>query len=265
MISFPTRRWPSPHVRTKILEACSIAFLFTIIVGPASFLLWLAFFTSTFDVHNITVVDARDSTTDMIHEKMNSSIGENILFINTSLIKQRLLDEIPQLRDIYIMRKLPSTLKVIVQEKQPAVLLLSNKAYFVVDDHGLVFEEARLETLPGVDLPIVINKDDTSTVMLGSPAFEPSFVTFLMDIQQELPKTVDARIAHLSIPSLAARELHVQLNTNWLILFDTTRGAHQQLSVLERLLNGTVPEESQSKIDSIDLRIKNRVYYKLAP
>ncbi len=254
-------RWQG--VKQRLIEWFSIGIVISLIVVPLGILTWLIFFTDTFVVSSITVVDARDHTTEQVKEIAQDLKGQNILFAQTPLLEERILGSIPQIRDVYIVRKLPATLKIVVQEKAPALLLLSGGKYYFVDAGGVAYEIARLDTLPGTVLPIIKNTDAEAQVELGRPVVSEAFVAFAAQAQASLPAVAGAQVAEVRIPSLAAREVHFLFDTNWLIRFDSTRSLDSQLDVLKRLLASNIPSEDLPRLEYIDLRIANRVYYKL--
>ncbi len=253
-------RWG--QVQRQFVEWSSVVFLCLLVIAPLCILGWLLFFTHTFSVSAITVVDAKPNTEASIRTLSESSMGENILFIPTEQIEQKILHDVPQVRDVHILRKIPGTLKIIVQEKKPAFLLVSGGSYYFVDAEGIAYENASLDVLPGVVLPTVKNSDSAAKVTLGTNAVEASFVDFIMEAQKKLPDITHAQIAEMRIPSLATREAHFLLDRNWKILMDTTRSAEGQLDILSRLLEDTITSEEQQTLQYIDLRIPNRVYYK---
>lgn len=252
-------------LKKRIIEWLSIILLAAIIIIPLSMLVWLTFFTDTFTIQAITVVDAREHTIETVRVLLEPQKGKNIFFIQSRVIEQRIASTIPQLRDVHIVRKLPGTLKVILQEKQPAVLLLSTRKYYFVDQNGIPYEEARLDTLPGTVLPVVKNNDQGTSVSLGVPALDISFINLIVEAQKEVPSIIQAHIAEMRIPSLAAREVHFYLSNNWILKLDTTRPLEVQMHALKRLLEHTIPAEDRPNMEYIDLRIPNRVYYKLRP
>ena len=258
---FGNLRWQG--LKQRLIEWLSILAVAALILVPIGMLAWLVFFTNTFAVNSVTVVDARDHTTEQVRAIAEDLMGQSILFVQTPLLEQRILGEIPQVRNVYIVRKLPATLKVVVQEKIPALLLLSGGKYYFVDAGGVAYEIARLDTLPGTLLPIIKNNDAGAEVELGRPVVNETFVTFTTRAQAELPDIVGAQVAEMRIPSLAAREVHFLFDTNWLIRFDITRSLDSQFDVLQRLLANNVSEEDLLRLEYIDLRIPNRVYYKL--
>lgn len=236
-------------------------------VGPLVFFGWLVFGTETFVVQAITVVDARPHITEAVrqvvdHELLAGGRRPTIFFVRTDRLERLLREQFPSLRTVRVQRELPGVIKVVVQEKTPALLLLTNGAYYFVDDQGVAYERAELSLLPGVVLPTVKNKDPGGVVALGKPVVEPIFVTFVTDVQAALPQRIKAEVAEIAIPSLAAREVTFHMNNNWLLRFDSTAPAQRQLSILEQVLQSTLSDEEKKHLEYIDLRIPNRVYYR---
>lgn len=252
------RRW-----RPKVIEWASLLFLIVLIIFPLSVLGWLAFATDTFSIQAITIVDARSHTELLIQEQTEVLVYKNILLIQPDLIEQSIKDSIFQIRDVHVARKLPAALKITVQEKQPALLLLSGGKYHFVDGQGIAYEEARLDTLPGIVLPVIKNTGAHTEVTLGTPSVNEGFVQFIQEAQSSVPDTTSGTIAEIRIPSLAAREVHFLMDTNWILKLDTSRPLAVQLGVLRRLLAHNIPEKDRDSLEYIDLRIPNRVYYKI--
>lgn len=250
------------RMRRKALEFSSAVFLISITLGPIFLFGWLLFFTNTFTVSAMTIVDARPKTEEHIRAIAKIMLGKNIVFLQTDSLTGTLERDIPQIQNVYIVRKLPGTLKIIIQEKTPALVLLSGSFYYFVDADGIAYEEASLDNLPGIVLPVVKNTDPNGTVTLGAPAVDKLLVAFIEEVQKKIPDITHAQVVEMKIPSLAAREVHFLLDRNWKILMDTTRSASAQLDVLRRLLEQRITTEEQQTLDYIDLRIQNRVYYK---
>lgn len=243
-------------------EWFSLIFLILLIIVPVGLLIWLAFFTDSFLVQNITVVDARPHTTERIEEIVSEVSGKNIFFIQSDLLEGAIQSEVPQVRTVHIARKLPATLKVIVQEKEPKLLVLSQANYYFVDQQGIAYEEASLDTLPGVVLPVVKNTSTEGELTVGTSVVDEEFVDFVQVVGEQLPEYVGSQVAEIRIPSLAAREVHFLLDSNIEARFDSTRSPLVQLSILEKLLENTITEEERANLEYVDTRIPNRVYYR---
>lgn len=238
-----------------------------LIIIPVSILGWLFFATDIFVVQAVTVLDARAHTTaaakQIVQEHLDRGLlTKNIFFIQSDLLEAALAASLPQVRTVHVARKLPGTIKIIIQEKTAALLLLSNTDYFFVDASGTPYEEARLDTLPGTLLPTVKNDDQSSRVTLGVPVVASSFVQFIQYLQKEVPAVTGAEVAEIRIPSLSAREVHFLLDNNWELRFDVTRDAAAQTDTLRKVLESTISPEERAALEYIDLRIQDRVYYK---
>lgn len=246
----------------QIVSYLPSVFLGLLLVVPLASLLWLILFTDTFSVQTVTVVDARPHTAQQVQTIADQFSGKSILFLQTNILEQQILVEVPQVRTIHSARKLPETLKLIIQEKTPRALLLAQGKYYFLDESGSAYEEARLDTLPGIILPTLKVSDTGATVTIGTQVVEPEFIHFVEQVQEKLPTVTPGEVVEIRIPSLSAREVHFRLSNNWEVRFDSTRAASGQLGVLEQLVRTTIPLEAQATLEYIDLRIPNRVYYK---
>jgi|GEM_PF-1969274 cell division septal protein FtsQ len=254
-------------LRSTLLQWLSIALLATLIVVPISLFVWLVFFTDVFNVQAITVVDARDDIVNEVKQIITDQVeggpmGKNIFFVQTDSMEQAIKAKLSSVKTIHVVRKLPATIKAIVQEKEPTILLLSGGKYYFVDEEGIAYEKAMLDTLPGIVLTTVKNSDEGTDVTLGVVTIQPSLIGFLNLAEEKLPKVIGASIGEVYVPSLAAREVHVILDNNWKIYFDITRPPKTQINVLKNLLSNTVTPEELQAMEYIDLRVPNRVYYK---
>jgi|SRR3989344_7049596 len=240
-----------------------VFFLVALLVIPLVWFLWFIFFTDRFTVRAITVVDAREHTVASVQTLLEEKVGANMFWLQTPILEQKILLAMPQVQDVHIVRTLPDTLKIVIQEKTPVLLLLSQRKYYFVDEAGIAYEEARLETLPGTVLPIVKNSDEEAQLTLGAPVVDKKFIHFLQLVNKQLPEVTGAQVIEMRIPSLAAREVHFYLDNNWIIKLDVTRDAGGQLRTLKYLLESTIAADRRPSIEYIDLRIPQRVYYKL--
>ncbi len=250
----------------RLLPWLSVALLVLIVAVPLVLFAWLVLFTDIFTVQAITVVEARDHTARQARQIINQSLANallphSIFFVPTEAMEAEIKSSLPQVRTVHITRRLPGTVKAVVQEKTPRLLLWSAGEYYFVDSDGAAYERASLDKLPEVVLPTVKNNDRGSQVTLGAPVLDHSFVSFLQEAQSGLPDYTGREVAEIRIPSLAAREVHFTLDNNWRVLFDATRSPQQQLRVLRQVLEENISDQEKNTLRHIDLRIPRRVYY----
>lgn len=250
-----------------VLQWLSIGLLAALLLIPLGLFGWLFFFTDIFDVQAVAVVDAREETAEEVKKIINeeiasSSLGKNIFFVQADAIEELIQGRLAKVRTVHVVRKLPGTIKAIVQEKTPVLLLLSGGKYYFLDEQGIAYEMARLDTLPGVVLTTVKNDDEEARVTIGAAAVDASLISFLQVASEKLPGLVGVQIGEVHIPSLAAREVKIILNNNWTVLFDVTRPAEGQIEVIRKLIKETISPEEVAAMQHIDVRIPHRIYYK---
>lgn len=253
---------------SSVLPIVAGGLLGVFIVGSFMLLLWLATKSDIFRITDVVVVGARSQTENQVvaiaqNHVASTLLPRNIFFIQSADIETDIQYQLPQISRVRVQRSLPSKIVVKVEEKKPALLLQSGAAYYLVDDQGIAFEETTLDALPGSVLPVITNDASAAHVTVGTAVFAPEVIRCVVFFQEHLAAAVGAAVAEMHIPTLAARELHVILSNNWRIKFDVRRDPALQVELLERLLNEHISPDSRTKLEYIDLRIPNRVYYKL--
>jgi len=147
-----SKRWIS-----DLMPVLSIIFLGALIVVPVVLFGWLFVGTDVFRVQSITVVDAREHTMDEARQIVEKGIEDlpldkNIFLVNAEALETLIMTKLPQARTVHVTRKLPGTIKVIIQEKTPAMLLASDGNYYFVDEQGVVYEEASFGYFTGSNI-----------------------------------------------------------------------------------------------------------------
>lgn len=132
----------------------------------------------------------------------------------------------------------------IKKEHQALVLWCREKDCFWLDREGVAIEQA-----PGMILGgelVTIEEESSVPINLESKVTTSEFIQFVQTIKQK----IEARTF-----KLVAGQLTVLTNQGIKIFFDTTRSAKEQIEIFNHL-----PHEKIK--DYVDLRLKDRVYYK---
>jgi cell division septal protein FtsQ len=257
------RRWRWQQYASWIYAAL----LGLLIIIPVGLFVWVLIATEVFDIRTIAVVDAEARTAEQImstvEEIAGQTPGRSLFLIDPAQVEGKIKQKLPQIRSVYVMRQLPGTLRIVAQEKVTEILLLTGGQYYLVDAEGIAYQEARLDDLPGLVVPTVKSRNPESEVKLGTPVVSAEFIKFVAEVEQELPEIIEAEVVEVNIPSLAAREVTFQASNNWRIHFDIIRAPGRQLKLLQELIETTLTPEEKQSVDYIDLRIPNRIYYKV--
>ena len=108
-----------------------------------------------FGVKQITIEGQQRLSDGELAAALSAGPGTNILSFNTDEAKQR-LEAVPWIKHAQVMRLLPSTLQVVVEERTPFAVWQSQGQTYVVDSAGAVLAPAVREAY--ADLPLVVGE-----------------------------------------------------------------------------------------------------------
>jgi cell division protein FtsQ len=106
-----------------------------------------------FGVKRVTVEGQRHATDAAITAALEAGPDTMMLGFDTDAAKAR-LEAVPWIRHAQVMRLLPSTLQVVIEERSPYAVWQSKGKTFVVDDQGVMLAPALPQAYP--DLPLVV-------------------------------------------------------------------------------------------------------------
>lgn len=108
-----------------------------------------------FGVTRVTVEGQRNATDATITAALTAGPETLMLAFDTKAAKER-LEAVPWIRHAQVMRFLPSTLQVVIEEREPYAIWQSKGKTYVVDDHGVVLAPALPQAYP--QLPLVVGE-----------------------------------------------------------------------------------------------------------
>jgi cell division protein FtsQ len=108
-----------------------------------------------FGVKRVTVEGQLHATDVDVTAALNAGPDTMMLGFDTDAAKAR-LEAVPWIRHAQVMRFLPSTLQVLVEERTPYAVWQRNGRTYVVDNEGVVLAPALRDAYP--DLPLVVGE-----------------------------------------------------------------------------------------------------------
>jgi len=108
-----------------------------------------------FGVKRVTVEGQLHATDADITAALQAGPNTMMLGFDTDAAKAR-LEAIPWIRHAQVMRFLPSTLRVVIEERSPYAVWQKEGQTFIVDDEGVVLTRALRDAYP--DLPLVVGE-----------------------------------------------------------------------------------------------------------
>jgi len=137
-------------------SALKLASGLAVVVGASLAVAWsahhYALTSPRFAIHTVDLLGAKRSTLEQVKAQSGVSVGDNIFALDTDAAERKLLEN-PWISEVKVTRRLPSTLRVELTEREAsAVVALAERVYLVTRE-GVPFKEVE----PGdpYDLPLI--------------------------------------------------------------------------------------------------------------
>lgn len=217
---------------------------------------YLIIFSGVFRIKTVEVLGY--SNPDLIQEIVAANTGSgltanNILFIDKSDLAEVIKGD-SGVRSVKIKRLLPDKIKIEVDESNGSIVWNAAGESFVIDDRGYVIEKYNNK-----DLPQVYDNANIS-ISLGERVASPTFIKFIIDVSDNFEPVTGVKPDRIIIFDILS-DVHIKSRAGWTVYLDATRDPVSQLENLTKVLR-EAKEEGHTKLQYIDMRLDNKVYYK---
>lgn len=230
--------------------------LLLILFVALGYLIFLSpyFQISKIQVNDLKYLEKTKVEKEILDFKNDNLLNKNIITFSSSALNKKLIAsggvENSKTKKIY-----PNQIKVEIVEKTPIFVWETGNKKFLIDEKGRVSADYEEKFK---DLPLVV---DTKNVPLddNKQVVSATFSTFIKDLGKDFQVYTEAKINRIEVPEITS-EIKVYTDASWHACFDTTRTAKGQLVNLSRILSES--KSKKKKLEYIDLRIDNRIFYK---
>ena len=247
--------------------------ILTIFLSFAYFLL----FYSEFQIQNVLISGNEKVKTfelqSIISNNINRKIiglgafqifSKSIFLLNKDALSKDILKDFPLIDRVSIKTELPQTLTVEVSERAPVGIYCSPEAgqisekCFLIDGAGIIFEE--LKNNP--ENMFIVRQMGNKEAYTGENVIAQNIIGAVSKIEKDLKDNfkIDIKEALITTPI----RLDIKTKENWQIYFDLSKDSdvNMQITKLNLLLKGDINADVREKLQYIDLRFKDRAYYK---
>lgn len=242
-----------------------------LIVAVVFLLAYFLFFYNFFQIKKLVFIDymiVQDTRMDNVIKSILSQRryfvfpGSNIFLVNKESIEGALLEQVPELDSLEIIKKYPDILKIKVKEAEPKALWVSDNEEYIIDGGGVV--RGRVSDIGNYDTQNLIRIVDQNNkeVKIKENVVYAKHLNFIKILYDLVPQS-GISIKEMILPSALAEEVHMMTEEGWRVFFILDKDLEQQVNnmnlILEKEVDGKMSRED---LDYIDLRVENWAYYK---
>ena len=230
-----------------------------------------ALFAPQFRVERIRVDGGSELLRTEVQSKAKAFIEREAVLAGTPRLflvpRDRLAEtlraELPELATVQVLRRLPATLELYLQEKVAVAFLEVGGRTFALESEGRIVSEVSPEDARRAQLPRVRDLHTTIPVRPGDIVLNSAAMQLFHEVVVKLPEQFSVSVEELIIPAIGSEEVHVRTSGGWNVLLDARRPLTDQLGALEKVVTEELDAETLRRLEYIDLRVLGKVFYRL--
>lgn len=236
--------------------------------------IYIFIFSSFLEIKKISISGTKELVSEDIFKDLESSLGgkhlkfipkNNFILVSKNELEKNLADHFRKIKLVVIKKIFPDTLAVDISERKSLILWCSGGPCYIVDENGYAYIGIDLDS-PEVVQNNLIELVDTGArpITIGEKILNEKYVSFLISLREEIGKNAGINInAEWHTPSMVAEEVEINTEEGWRLYFSGSVKPEKAIRTLKTFLDGEIGEERRSKLEYVDLRVENKVYYKL--
>jgi hypothetical protein len=249
------------HKKEKEIKGFNTKLYLKIIAGV--FIVYLLIYSDLFKIKTIEVQGIDMISEIEFRQEVDSHISswrwwllpqKNLLLLSKGNLVERINSKY-KLSQLEVKRGWQK-LNINIEEKINFLIVFNNDKFFFADEEGNITREISQEEAIGYwdRFPIL---NIYREITIGENVTSETAVTFILDINEKLKST---NIEFHGFESASISEVTLVTKTGWRAHFDIYSDAELNLENMQLVLAEKV--EDQNKLEYIDLRFGNKVFYK---
>jgi len=249
-------------------------FLFwVLLLGFSGVSLYLLFFSPFLEVESISVEGNEDVPASEISGQIEKSLDgkyfrflsrKNYFLIRTGDIERALAGSGKLLELESIRKNFPNSLTVRVVERKALLVWCSGGVCYFADSDGFVFGGVpELEEEIEEQNFLVVVDDSARPIEIGKTKINLAYLENLSNLAYILKSDFNlAGSEYFHTPGMASQEINLKTTEGWVLKASLAGPAEETKKIMETLFEKDLNEEARKKLDYLDLRVKNKIYYK---
>lgn len=221
----------------------------TVIVVLIAIFVFLFIQSSFFNCKEVIITGNFWLDEEYIIESANVPIGNNLFYIDEKNIKSR-LEILPMVKEVKVEKRLPNTLYIIIKEREPALLVVAQEKFILVDSKGFYIQD--VETIREFsNLPLITGLDLEENLLYGHEIDSKALKTALK-IYEEI---WDESNIYFNEINLSSGENDILLYTieGIMVKIGDSKNIREKLAVFEKLYLKQIEEGTLSQLEYIDI------------
>lgn len=258
------------NLSNPVFSKIIFRFLVLIFIGATGYIL---LFSPFLEIKKISLEGINELKYEDVYNKISENFSgkylhfiskNNLILISENKIKKEIAGSFKKVSNVEVQKNFPDGIIVRITERKALLVWCSNDSCFIIDEKGYAYTEADFES-EEIKQNNLLNLRDSSEkdVHIGEKVLDEDYINFVIALEEELLKETGVTITgEYQTGSRIAEEVKVQTHEGWGIYFSSSLPVKGSLRTLKTFLDKEIDQEKRGKLEYIDLRAENKVYYK---
>ena len=182
----------------------------------------------------------------------------NYFLLSEEKLAEYLKNTFPGLKEILVTKKFPTDLVIKAKERQKTIVYCGQEKCFYLDEDGIAFEPAP-EIYGGLN--VVLKDNSGREAQIGNKMIGSDLISFALEARKVILSDLNMSLVNFEIINYPTADVNAVMPEGWKILLDSKLSSKEQINALKKVLDDKIKDQ-RSRLEYIDARIGNRVYYK---
>ncbi|MFA7209764.1 MAG: FtsQ-type POTRA domain-containing protein [Parcubacteria group bacterium] len=191
--------------------------------------------------------------------------GSNLILVSSSGIEKALNDKFKKIESIKIDKQFPDKLSINIKERGSILVFCSGPVCYVIDRDGRAYAQADFQSNELDERKLIILQDlSQRNLPMAEVSIETGLADFLKKVKNAMDRDLNLGIKQeWSTPILISGDLRAETSEGWKIYFNYAIDADKEIEMLKTVLENSLNGIARADLEYVDLRLDNKVYYKL--
>lgn len=253
-----------------ILKAARLILLVTFL-GVVAYSL---FFSGFLEVKNVSVFGMETLAENELKQKIDVYYQgkylrflpkNNILLVSEKMLKGKLEDDFRKIESVAVEKKFPGTLIIKIIERKSLVVWCSGGPCYIIDENGYAYQGVSLDSREVTENNLVKIVDESAKpIDLGEEVISTEYANFFAQVREGFAQEANLEIGdEYLVKSRISGSLQVKSKSGFNIFLNSQIPASLSAKTLKIFLESELKPENIADLEYVDLKVENKVYYKL--
>ncbi|MFC1622969.1 cell division protein FtsQ/DivIB [Patescibacteria group bacterium] len=189
----------------------------------------------------------------------------NFLFLSQDSVEDLLLEEFKKVKSVRVKKSFPDEIDVYVTERDSLLLWCLQSECYMIDEDGKAYERVNSDSLRVSEDHLIRLRDmSNKSVNEGDEILSRDYAEFVLSVKNEIWNNFGLCVSNEFITSSRlAEEVVISVVDGWQLYLDSSIPIEKSISTLGIFFNESISMNDSVDLEYIDLRIEDKIFYKM--